>query len=40
MANLREAGAITGGPSGFTKSDRSSFLQQLDETVNAVKRRK
>jgi uncharacterized protein YaiI (UPF0178 family) len=39
MANLREAGAIAGGPSGFTKSDRSAFLQQLDTTVNALKRR-
>jgi uncharacterized protein len=38
MANLREAGSIAGGPSGFTKSDRSTFLQQLDNTVNALKR--
>ena len=40
MANLREIGAITGGPSGFTKSDRSSFLQGLDQAINAMKRRK
>lgn len=39
MANLREIGAITGGPSGFTRSDRSAFLQQLDKTVNVLKRR-
>jgi hypothetical protein len=39
MANLREIGAITGGPSGFAKSDRSAFLQQLDKTVNVLKRR-
>jgi uncharacterized protein YaiI (UPF0178 family) len=40
MSNLREAGAITGGPAGFTKSDRSAFLQQLDTMVNARKRRR
>jgi len=40
MANLREAGAITGGPSGFTKSDRSRFLQELDKIVNDLKRRR
>ena len=38
MADLREAGAITGGPSPFGKTDRSRFLQRLDEIVNAVKR--
>jgi len=38
MADLREAGTITGGPAPFGKTDRSRFLQQLDETVNAVKR--
>lgn len=38
MADLREAGAITGGPAPFGKTDRSRFLQQLDEIVNAVKR--
>ena len=39
MANLREAGAITGGPSGFTKSDRSAFLQELDKIINQLRRR-
>ncbi|MEQ1857222.1 MAG: YaiI/YqxD family protein [Longimicrobiales bacterium] len=39
MANLRELGAIAGGPSGFTKSDRSAFLQQLDKIVQSLKRR-
>jgi uncharacterized protein YaiI (UPF0178 family) len=39
MANLREVGAVTGGPRGFTKADRSAFLQQLDNVVNALKRR-
>jgi uncharacterized protein YaiI (UPF0178 family) len=38
MADLREAGAITGGPAPFEKADRSRFLQRLDEMVNAVKR--
>jgi len=38
MANLREIGAVSGGPSGFSKSDRSSFLQELDKVINAVKR--
>ena len=38
MANLRQVGAITGGPAGFTKSDRSVFLQQLDNAVTALKR--
>jgi uncharacterized protein len=40
MANLRETGAIAGGPAGFTKTDRSNFLQQLDQTVNALKNRR
>ena len=38
MADLREAGTITGGPAPFGKVDRSLFLQRLDETVNALKR--
>lgn len=40
MADLREAGAITGGPSGFTRSDRSRFLQELDRIVNELRRRR
>jgi uncharacterized protein YaiI (UPF0178 family) len=39
MASLRETGSVTGGPSGFAKSDRSAFLQELDKVVNALKRR-
>lgn len=39
MANLREAGTITGGPPPFKKSDRSQFLQSLDEIVNRVMRK-
>jgi len=38
MADLREAGAVTGGPPPFVKADRSRFLQRLDELVNEVKR--
>lgn len=38
MANLREVGAVAGGPKGFTKADRSAFLQRLDHAVNASKR--
>ena len=40
MAGLREIGAVVGGPSRFTKSDRSRFLQQLDQIVNRVQRGK
>ena len=38
MASLRESGAVVGGPSPFTRSDRSQFLQQLDLVVNRVRR--
>ena len=38
MADLREAGNITGGPAPFAKTDRSRFLQRFDEIVNAVRR--
>lgn len=38
MADLREAGAITGGPAPFEKRDRSSFLQRLDELIQSVRR--
>jgi len=38
MAGLRESGTITGGPEPFEKTDRSRFLQRLDEIVNAVRR--
>lgn len=39
MANLREAGAVTGGPAPFGKSDRSNFLQELENLLSALKRR-
>jgi uncharacterized protein len=39
MADLREGGAITGGPSPMTPKDRSRFLSKLDELINAVLRK-
>jgi uncharacterized protein YaiI (UPF0178 family) len=38
MADLREQGAITGGPRPFSKSDRSAFLQALDLAIVRLKR--
>lgn len=38
MRGLRETGEITGGPSGFTKQDRSRFLDGLERLVQASKR--
>jgi hypothetical protein len=38
MADLREVGSITGGPAPFEKTDRSRFLQRLDEIINDVRR--
>jgi uncharacterized protein YaiI (UPF0178 family) len=40
MADLRETGAITGGPAPFSKTHRSQFLQKLDQIINQVKRGK
>ena len=40
MADLREAGLVTGGPKPFAKTDRSEFLQRLDEMVQEVRRRR
>ncbi len=37
--DLREMGAIHGGPSGISKQDRSRFLQRLDQLVVANLRR-
>lgn len=39
LAQLRGAGLVTGGPAGFSPRDRSQFLQRLDETVQALRRR-
>jgi uncharacterized protein len=38
MAELRQGGAVTGGPAPMTPKDRSRFLSKLDEAVNAVRR--
>jgi uncharacterized protein YaiI (UPF0178 family) len=38
MAELREAGEITGGPPPLQKRDRSRFLHQLDEVIQTVRR--
>jgi uncharacterized protein YaiI (UPF0178 family) len=38
MGDLRQAGAVAGGPSPMTAKDRSPFLSKLDEIINAVKR--
>jgi uncharacterized protein YaiI (UPF0178 family) len=38
MADLREAGTLTGGPEPFGKTDRSRFLQRLDEIIHQVRR--
>ena len=39
LSELRELGEVTSGPPPFEKRDRSSFLQRLDESVNAIRRR-
>ncbi len=39
MQGLRDSGEITGGPRRFGKSDRSAFLNRLETTVQAAKRR-
>ena len=38
LADLRSAGEITGGPAPLEKRDRSRFLQQLDQTVQFIRR--
>ncbi len=38
MQDLREAGAITGGPKPFSPKDRSAFLGALDRAVVRLKR--
>jgi uncharacterized protein YaiI (UPF0178 family) len=39
LSELRDAGEITGGPQPMKKSDRSRFLQRLDEVVQAIRRK-
>lgn len=38
MAGLRSAGEITGGPPPLQKRDRSRFLQQLENVIQAIRR--
>ena len=38
LKQLREQGVLGGGPPPFDKKDRSLFLQQLDQMVNAIRR--
>jgi len=38
LSQLREQGAVTGGPPPLEKKDRSRFLQRLDEVIQAIRR--
>jgi uncharacterized protein YaiI (UPF0178 family) len=38
MAHLRAMGEMGGGPPPFTARDRSTFLQRLDDLIQALKR--
>ncbi len=38
LSALRGAGEITGGPPPLKKRDRSTFLQQLDEAIQTIRR--
>lgn len=40
MAELREAGQVTGGPRPFSQRDRSAFLSALHETLVKIMRAK
>jgi uncharacterized protein YaiI (UPF0178 family) len=35
LDELRQGGAVSGGPAALTPRDRSRFLSKLDEVVNA-----
>jgi uncharacterized protein YaiI (UPF0178 family) len=39
MQELRQTGAITGGPSAFRPADRSRFLSALDEIIQRIRRK-
>jgi len=39
LSELRVMGEITGGPPPFSKRDRSLFLEQLDQAINAIRRK-
>ena len=38
LTELRSTGKITGGPPPLKKSDRSRFLQTLDEVIQLIRR--
>ena len=38
LNELRQGGAVTGGPAPMMPKDRSRFLAKLDEVINAVRR--
>ena len=40
LSHLRELGSVTGGPAPFGRRDRSRFLERLDATVQAARRRR
>ena len=40
LSELRGAGEITGGPPPIQKRDRSRFLQQLDEVIQSIRRKR
>jgi uncharacterized protein YaiI (UPF0178 family) len=39
LSELREAGIITGGAKPMQQRDRTNFLQQMDTTIQAIRRR-
>jgi uncharacterized protein YaiI (UPF0178 family) len=39
LSTLRDFGEVLGGPPPFDKRDRSRFLHQLDEAINAIRRK-
>lgn len=39
LSELRTLGEVKGGPPPFAKRDRSLFLQQLDQAINAIRHR-
>ena len=39
LTALRDLGEVMGGPPPFDQRDRSRFLHQLDEAINAIRRK-
>lgn len=39
LAHLRDTGIVTQGPAPFSKQHRSKFLQRLDQTIQAIRRK-